>query len=658
MEEAWSETPYLQEVMSIYLWAFSLIVSTQSLSTIYNNMPPQLIEISGTTLDRYIQGATLLRLLDPVRGDPTSYGLDQEARTIQAPFDRIIKRKFLDAIALICASEKGSDSISAACFDLDDSEGTVIRIASNGGVSNRTISYLDDLLGALTGFSTQGRLAPPRNCVLLTWMTVDKSVSHTQLEIEVLKKIIRLVNSRIQAYITEFQKLRVLPRKSRADLQADIAEKLPRLSSESVHAFLDWFCQIEGLINLRPNADSDVLFGWVRWTERARTCHMEILRAGFSSDHNSFPKWATYIFKVSRYGAAAKCLVKAAMEVPSLFESISVKAISAPQLVRYRVSASKQPLISMLRRIPGIEPDSALHELARMWNTTDPEKLFREKCKVDLAVHAELQILRFYDENEQVKPRNRFIGVSKKSCYLCSTFLAYHTAGFVTSSCHQKMYLSIPPPSTNPKIYRRFKDLTSQICVRMESMAKEDLIARLQLGLDRRSPVADSTAGISYAESLLSRSWEQFDINVHVDFAEVSVINTISVEESGIGPQEPLTIHGTSEQSRMSAIASDTCMVFHFVTVTGQNQELFMVDDILDPTTSVPSWQALSRLLCLPPSTILCLQATNPPRIDATYRIYNQRQLNACIQYLSNSGILNVEIRAYGETLVADIADV
>jgi len=76
-----------------------------------------LYEITGNAQSRFIQAAALLHLLDPVRGEPTAYGLDQDSNTLEQNRERILKRKFLDAFARICAKKKDGDTVSAACLE-------------------------------------------------------------------------------------------------------------------------------------------------------------------------------------------------------------------------------------------------------------------------------------------------------------------------------------------------------------------------------------------------------------------------------------------------------------------------------------------------------------------------------------------------------------
>jgi hypothetical protein len=114
------------------------------------------LEITGNVRDRFVEVTTLLYLLDPVRGEPTAYGLDQDAPNLQTPIEQALKRKFLESFALICATRQDRDAVSAACLETGEPEGTVIRIASNAGVSEKTLSHLQDILGLLSSISNEG----------------------------------------------------------------------------------------------------------------------------------------------------------------------------------------------------------------------------------------------------------------------------------------------------------------------------------------------------------------------------------------------------------------------------------------------------------------------------------------------------------------------
>lgn len=115
-----------------------------------------LLEITGNVQSRFIQAAALLYLLDPVRGEPTEHGLDRDPSNIEPQRERLLKRKFLDSFALVCAIKKNGDTVSAASIEEGLPEGTVIRVASNCGVEKSTLDGIRELVGILNGVASRG----------------------------------------------------------------------------------------------------------------------------------------------------------------------------------------------------------------------------------------------------------------------------------------------------------------------------------------------------------------------------------------------------------------------------------------------------------------------------------------------------------------------
>ena len=75
------------------------------------------LELTGNVRNRFVQAAVLLRMLDPVRGEATVYGLDQDSHEMITPRERLLKRKFLNSFALICAIKRDGDNTSAVCME-------------------------------------------------------------------------------------------------------------------------------------------------------------------------------------------------------------------------------------------------------------------------------------------------------------------------------------------------------------------------------------------------------------------------------------------------------------------------------------------------------------------------------------------------------------
>lgn len=127
-------------------------------------------EITGKVRDRFIQAAVLLHMLDPVRSEPTVHGLDQDLNGASAFRPQMLKRKFLDSIAFLCATKKDGNSVSAACMEEGLPQGTIIRIASNAGVRENTLCQLRQVLDSLNSVAGAGKLS------VFAWLCVSQLV--------------------------------------------------------------------------------------------------------------------------------------------------------------------------------------------------------------------------------------------------------------------------------------------------------------------------------------------------------------------------------------------------------------------------------------------------------------------------------------------------
>ena len=116
------------------------------------------IEITDNLRSRFIQAAVLLRMLNSVRDDFTIHDLDQDSHNIDMSRERLLKRKFLDFFALICATKKNDDSVSATCMKEGASQETVLRIVSNSEVGERILSQLRELVNTLNSIGSEGTI--------------------------------------------------------------------------------------------------------------------------------------------------------------------------------------------------------------------------------------------------------------------------------------------------------------------------------------------------------------------------------------------------------------------------------------------------------------------------------------------------------------------
>jgi hypothetical protein len=96
------------------------------------------LEVTGRVRSRFIHVATLLSMLDPVRGEASIHSVDEDPTTTELTREQFLKRKFLDSFALICAVRKGGDSVSAACIE----EGGSCRVDKRTSQENNCVFVL------------------------------------------------------------------------------------------------------------------------------------------------------------------------------------------------------------------------------------------------------------------------------------------------------------------------------------------------------------------------------------------------------------------------------------------------------------------------------------------------------------------------------------
>ncbi|KAH0829622.1 hypothetical protein FOPE_10283 [Fonsecaea pedrosoi] len=585
-------------------------------------------EITGNAQSRFIQAAALLHLLDPVRGEPTAYGLDQDSSTLEQNRERLLKRKFLDSFALICARKKDAGTVSAACLEEGHPEGTIVRIASNQGVSQFTLDKLRELVTILNGVASGEYVASDIEQEVLTRIT-----SLDAVRIRSYLKDIRSVGNDVKDIVESFNA-------APASLEIDHALSFPR-----------WIAHVFTIRDLPSESTPEDLVRHVQWAVEARRTYLTCLRALFPTE---LPRWVYAVLKLGRYAIASTFLLAFASEFPTLFNPMLVEPTIAPPRITFECVGEEMPLTSVLRRLANDqEAKHYVSRLAQIWGAQDPEVHFRNTCNLQLSVHAEMQLVNFYDNNPYSRPFFRFIGVSKKSCFLCQLFLARHPQSFNIASCHQKLYLTWrPPPAANPTVYRQYKAIVADLSKSMESMAKHELKDRLGL---RRPVPPDSTAGVSIS-GLMDLDERPHGVSATLEMATTSIKSVVRDSEAhattaALQPIPVVDVSSPDEELPWTPYnsypvgdsLSTTEMVLHVLRPNEpQRQDIIAIRDITDRFTGNPSWAKLVDLLMDESGVGLkdgdCLMVKNQIRVG------NERQFLACLQYLRNEAALNSEV--------------
>ena len=107
------------------------------------------LEIIDYLWNRFIEVAILLHTFNLVREESIAYGLDQDSYNIETLRERLLKRKFLDSFAFICATKRDGDNVSIACLEEELSQETIVWITSNFKVRENTLDQLRELVNVL-----------------------------------------------------------------------------------------------------------------------------------------------------------------------------------------------------------------------------------------------------------------------------------------------------------------------------------------------------------------------------------------------------------------------------------------------------------------------------------------------------------------------------
>jgi hypothetical protein len=250
-----------------------------------------------------------------------------------------------------------------------------------------------------------------------------------------------------------------------------------------------WVQQTPFGATLGPKPSAERLKALISWASEARSLYSRHLEALLGYRRLEPPKWLEDLYKLGRYRVAVRSMIKLAIKQAPSFQSIRIETIRAPPQERFTVPSTKSFLRNKLQKLFGKESNTILGMLKERWNTNDVEFHFRKACPSELCLHAEMQMLDFYVLNPNCLPSQRFMGISKKACFLCHEYLRRHPLKFQVSACHQKVYNSwMPPPCYENAQVWKFNRHVKKITM---SELKTDL-------KNPQRPMAkDSTAGPS-----------------------------------------------------------------------------------------------------------------------------------------------------------------
>jgi len=238
----------------------------------------------------------------------------------------------------------------------------------------------------------------------------------------------------------------------------------------------------------------------IDWAAKARWTYPEQFTVLFGLLSRDMPAWLDGLHKIARYKSAIKSMVKLAAKLPEVFAGIHIQEIKAPGSLSFSLTKDKarRDLLSTVERL--VDKGTAgttMEMLKKHLGTEDVEGRLRKACRLELKLHAEMQLVLFYENNPSLAPQMKFMGSSKKACFDCHQYLLHHPLKLQVEACHQKIYPSwMPPPYCTkvPGIYNRNAPF-ARLGDKIEQLLKHEL--KVALTTPRRPKTQDSTAGPS-----------------------------------------------------------------------------------------------------------------------------------------------------------------
>lgn len=449
-----------------------------------------LTQITGADLKRFVLQSALLNLIDPVRQEPTRTPLEEhfEGESLGA---HQLKQKFLDSFALICStSGSGAESASAVCLEQYSSAGAILRVARNHGFTPKDMTGIEGVIQTLRVVARNGAyfLHYPVNA---TDAVGNAEKSLTQVELEILGLVTELDKSRILSLVERVEKrgIRDSVRTARSRLLTSQV-KPETLDKPGLRLWLE-SCPLPAASF--PTWSPAIIVALIGWASQARWLYFEQLPDLLGFTPTQKPAWLNSLHKIARYHSAIRSMVKLATKQPEIFADITVREIEAPNLRPFSLADEKAPLLTTVRNLVREDSGMIMERLEKHLGTQETEARLRRACRLSLTLHAEMQIIVFYEGNPNLAPRMRFIGASKKACFLCYQYLQQHPLRLQVSACHQKIYPSWMPPPYYP-ISGKFKSTPfAKLSKVIEQLTRQEL--KSALTAPRRPNNQDSTAG-------------------------------------------------------------------------------------------------------------------------------------------------------------------
>lgn len=380
-----------------------------------------------------------------------------------------LKRRLIDALAFICATEREGDSGAAVCIeeattpegedagardgDLASEHGQyTLRIAKNGWVGEEVLQGVRDIIKSLEAFadgspSSSHTVTPAANL-------------YHQTDTQVYSAIISLHLSKVLYHLSEIREPITLVQEalgqhlSAGEEDPQRITALSTLAGSEVKKLQIWLRSFVAQVVAADEAgEKQIPINAVSAAYQVRRSpifgHLETLCKSVGCQ-----VVGVHMVKLGRYKAACRTLIHACQKWPELFVGMKVEGVP-------EVEDDVVPNFNLLPRpTREMEIRKTVSEIIHGEDTAAVEALVEEGVQALLPTiseeqfatawasrvapctgHAEIRLVEFYEENRKRRaisgstdPREcevLYIGMSRKPCYLCQMFLDRHPARYM-----------------------------------------------------------------------------------------------------------------------------------------------------------------------------------------------------------------------------------
>ncbi|KAL8647577.1 MAG: hypothetical protein Q9210_005480 [Variospora velana] len=352
-----------------------------------------------------LQKVILLQLLNRTPEVPAVTNLSEWKSRHHHSHERILdlqrEKELAESFTFLAATTDDPKKVVAACVEEgEDQAGLTVRLAINNGNLNPVISGFEKMAKIFERFARTEKMQQAKIIPQLYEAINDQTLAQTSGVTPVLFTA----------------------------LKADV---------EKLHAL---FANLENLTSSKAKSSSglDLILQMVITCQQVhdrRILH-QVLTKSSRLEPSSKASIALKITKLSRYSSVSRFLLQAAQKYP-VFKRVRISAVCfrAPNLPATELDAMTANLVR------GLLDKPKLWKLASKFDGSPSfaiENHIRQGATLPIPVHAEIQLLFYYEKNTCSLPP-RIMCSSKQACFLCDLFFKIH-GRFTVPSTHGRLY--------------------------------------------------------------------------------------------------------------------------------------------------------------------------------------------------------------------------